>query len=106
MMPTSFRCFDKHQSKVWGSLIGNFRFINFNSKIIFKGVENRNNKPITLLNKKEKMNFSLFENHQKLMKTEEKTMKKGETKIFCNYSLSQVQLDCAKLELSSQHQGY
>ncbi len=59
-----------------------------------------------MLNKKEKINFSLFESSKVDKNWREEDGKKSKTKICCDYFFYQVQLDCLKLELSSQHRGY
>ncbi len=59
-----------------------------------------------MLNKRENINYSLFESSKVDKNWREEDGEKGKTKICCNYMISQVELDCLKLELSSQHLGY
>ncbi len=59
-----------------------------------------------MLNKRENINYSLFESPKVDKYSREEDGKKVKTKICCDCPTYQVQSDCLKLELSSQHQGY
>ncbi len=56
-------------------------------------------------NKRENVNYSLFESSKVDENGREEDGEKGKTKIYCNYP-RQVELDFSMLGLSSQHRGY
>ncbi len=56
-------------------------------------------------NQRENINYSLFGSSKVDKNWTQEDGIKDKTKIYCNYS-NQVELDCLKLELSSQRQGY